>query len=229
MLRQEISASTPIFLMFDNCEKANKETLITWKNIALNTHHCFSNTSQFKTVFAGRYITLHPELSWEWEKEFQTQQLTPLDSFVIKNLIAETTFKEANHEYIEYWTELVNEISCGHARIIVQLIEKIEEATMSSYLSLGNEQKNKIFKEFAFPEIELTMTELDEVVRTSLSKLAVFRRFNIEVIKELQNRKHLTQDLDATTLLRNIRITGLIRETESGWHKDAIFRELLLK
>ncbi|MCV6639340.1 SAV_2336 N-terminal domain-related protein [Candidatus Albibeggiatoa sp. nov. NOAA] len=227
LIRDRVRDLKKVVLMFDNTEKLKNEQFEALQEIILKSYEYFFISREFRVIFSGCYISTYNQ-KFHLGKNFNICKLTSLDSFVIQNLITETSLKNANSEYIKDWTKLVNDISCGHARIVIKLIEKIEESPIY-YLDLNNKQKVEVFKKFTLPEIEVTMAELDGVVQKSLRKLSIFRRFNTEIIQELKNRNYLSQDLYATTLLRNIRMTGLIRENQSEWFIDSILRELLLK
>ncbi|MCV6637079.1 CHAT domain-containing protein [Candidatus Albibeggiatoa sp. nov. NOAA] len=224
LIRTKVQKLEKVVLIFDNTEKLESEKVKILKDIVISSHELISDPNKLRVIFAGRYISTHFQ-NVAWGQYFYTYELLPLGSSTIQKFIEKKLF-DNNIKNISLYTKLVEDISCGHPPIIIDLVRAIDKEP-NTYLCA---KKIDVFTRFALKKINDTIGELDNETQDALMKLAIFRKFNIETISELKKRNHLCSELDEVKLSRLIGNINLVRKgVGEQRYNDVVFRELLLK
>ena len=221
-----------IILFFDNVHTLDKEELKWLKNKVFECKKGV-NIANFRVIFSGRYITSGDKrLIWQ-RFNIPLHFLSPFTYDHIREILEETiTPPRKRNELLDRCIENakhIEELSCGHPKIITQLIrELIEEKGWALELS-DNEEKQKLFEKYINPQLkEILGDSLKEKCITVLETVVIFRVFNQNTVEKLVERGILinTGGLSSFELIQKL---GLVSQKGGfGFCSDAIVRKLIL-
>lgn len=225
-LKIKIARSTDnTILLFDGVRPDGP--FVNWLRLLMSDYSKVIKRIKVRAIFAGRYITTGVnKLKWP---RFKLCILTPFTQEIVSQLIEDTAKQDnlttfSHNDYAD-WAKQIITLSCGHPKIIHNLVKKLRDhgwaIAFNDFL-----YRKRLFEQCADREMNEILQNLKEdSIRKALEILSIFRVFNFNTVTALQVR----EELSGSNPISVISSLGLVtRESTSGSYSDAIVRKLIL-
>ena len=210
-------------------------------------------------IFAGRYVKKH-----EWiGRNYVFINLSMLNEDIVARAVSKELEDTAlSSETVDALEKEIAALSCGHPGIVCEILRSHPTGKWISLIRNGkfkSDKKFELFKKFAAPFIDNILLEIgDDNLREALKILSIFRRFELNHIRDLlgfaafndpPNNKRLEKifteiekkkllhklthlQIDESRILSQLVNTGLVSgptREKSYWHDDIIRKLILLR
>ncbi|HKX33170.1 MAG TPA: CHAT domain-containing protein [Blastocatellia bacterium] len=234
-----------ILLLIDSVERADDDTL-EWLYRDLIEGELYNALHpRLKIVFAGRYLRnirgnidrLAKRYLPRWDG-YNIVELEPFSERIIEEFLRkryETTRgepKDVPKGKFESWSKGIMDLSGGHPRTIKKLADFLSEPDAANWVAdfTTQNQKERRYRDIVEREIEEVLESInDEVAKSDLMKLSVFRIFNLDTIEYLKSIGEFDKSRGAFEIFVPLTRTGLVkRYPNSIFYSDSLIRNLVL-
>ena len=178
-----------------------------------------------RAVFAGRYITMG---GWQWPN-YTPFYLSGFGTRIVQRVIQRLNPSLSN-DVAAKLALLVTFLSGGHPKSIKEILWYFTSHNWAIDVNDPNEFQ-RIFEFQVAPTVNSIMEQIEDTeVRSALTILSIFRRFNLNTIQFLQKKRVLPYELEPLSLLTRLSQTRLVRPPtpDAPFYSDAIVRNLIL-